>query len=119
MSDQINIIDKKCAACRGPVTAFMIPDKVWDSLGFFLDDWACLSCVANRINPKNPPTTVEQLNREIIGQRRRFKLKEINLYNQRIPMPLNASIRVPTTKDEALRNITAEECAASETLITS
>src|ERR1700722_716644 len=114
MSDQIIITDRKCTACRGPVTAFMIPDLVWDALGFFLDDWACLSCVANRWSPKKPPSTIDQLNQEIIRQRRRFKLKEVNLYDQRIPIPLNASVRIPTTKDESLRRITAEECTASE-----
>jgi hypothetical protein len=74
---EITISDKPCVDCGGTVTLFLIPDKVWDGLGYALRDFACLACVARRLNPKINPS---ELGEEIYRQRRRFRLKKVNRY---------------------------------------
>jgi hypothetical protein len=72
----ILISDVTCNDCGGPVTLFLIPDKVWTGLGL-TTEWVCLTCVARRLNPN---ITADDLSEEIYKQRRRFKLKRINRY---------------------------------------
>lgn len=75
MSNQtLNI---QCCDCGRAVESFIIPDKVWDGLGFPLEAHACLACVAKRLNPTSPPDA-DNLEGEIYSQRRRFKLKNVN-----------------------------------------
>jgi hypothetical protein len=76
---QILISDRPCVDCGGPVHVFLVPDKVWDGLGYALDDYACLACVAHRLNPELEPDA-ESVSKEIYKQRRRFKLKNFNRY---------------------------------------
>lgn len=107
----ILISDRKCVDCGGQVPAFMIPDKVWDGLGFALDDWPCLACVGRRLNPalKHPEDPFE-INREIIEQRRRFHLEESNTYNSgQMQMPLAESIIVLVPGEGSQTELTAEE----------
>jgi hypothetical protein len=67
----------QCCDCGKAVESFVIPDKVWDGLGFPLEAHACLACVAKRLNPTSPPDA-DHLEGEIYRQRRRFKLKRVN-----------------------------------------
>jgi len=107
----ILISDRKCVDCGGQVPAFMIPDKVWDGLGFALDDWACLACVGVRLNPAlEHPEDPFQINREIIQQRQRFHLEQSNTYNSgQMQMPLAESIIVLIPGEGSLTELTAEE----------
>jgi hypothetical protein len=50
MASDILISDRTCVDCGGPVTLFGVPDKVWKALGFD-KEYACLACVAHRLNP--------------------------------------------------------------------
>jgi hypothetical protein len=71
-----------CSDCGGPVTAFVLPDKVWRDLG--LQGWICLRSVLSRLNPAiaavEDANLVKVIHQEIYRQRRRFKLKRINKY---------------------------------------
>jgi hypothetical protein len=99
----ILISDRKCVDCGGQVPAFMIPDKVWDGLGFALADWSCLACVGRRLNPalKHP---------EDPFQRHRFHLEQSNSYNSgQMQMPLAESIIVLIPGEGSLKELTAEE----------
>jgi hypothetical protein len=63
---KVFIADVKCCDCDGEVEIFSIPDKVWDGLNFTLDAFACMKCVAKRLNPNNLPSdVVKGLNEEI------------------------------------------------------
>jgi hypothetical protein len=105
----IRIVDRTCVDCGGEVTLYMVPDKVWDGLGFQLQDYACLDCFARRLNPENPPTDLDQLPDEIIRQYRRFKLKAINTYDDNLRLPLDrAALGVSTPGEESVRMVTAE-----------
>jgi hypothetical protein len=70
-----------CCDCEtdvGPFGGgFIVPDKVWDGLGFPLECYACLKCLAKRLNPTNPPAA-DEIGDEIYRQRKRFKLKHVN-----------------------------------------
>jgi len=68
------IEDVVCCDCGGVVETFMIPDKVWDGLGYALGDYACMSCVARRLNPSHPDV---ELQVEISRQRKRFGLEGV------------------------------------------
>lgn len=107
----ILISDRKCVDCGGPVPAFMLPDKVWDGLGFALDDWPCLACVGRRLNPAlEHPEDPFQINREIIEQRHRFHLEQSNTYNNgQMQMPLAESIIVLIAGNGSQTELTAEE----------
>jgi len=72
----LTIADVVCCDCGGAVDSFMIPDAVWDGLGYDVEDYACMSCVARRLNPSNPvPDDVgTYLQLEISRQRARFGL---------------------------------------------
>jgi len=76
----ICISDALCCDCNGPLTVFLIPNKVWDKLG--LTGWVCMTCVARRINPETsyPDVTLDELCDIIVSQRRRFNLKRFNKY---------------------------------------
>jgi hypothetical protein len=105
------ISDRKCVDCSGRVPAFMIPDKVWDGLGFALDDWSCLGCVGRSLNPAlEHPGDPFEINREIILQRHRFHLEQSNTYNSsQMQMPLAESIIVLVPGEGSLKELTAEE----------
>jgi hypothetical protein len=67
-----------CGTDVGPFGGgFVVPDKVWDGLGFPLECYACLECLAKRLNPTNPPAE-DEIGDEIYRQRKRFKLKHVN-----------------------------------------
>jgi len=67
-----------CGTDVGPFGGgFIVPDKVWDGLGFPLECYACLECLAKRLNPTNPPAE-DEIEDEIYLQRKRFKLKHVN-----------------------------------------
>src|SRR5947207_1325007 len=68
-----------CVDCGGPTHAFVVPDKVWDGLGFPLEAFACFGCFAKRLNPSDPPD-VEHIDDEIYKQRKRFRLKRFNRF---------------------------------------
>lgn len=107
----ILISDRKCIDCGGRVQAFMIPDKVWDGLRFDLDDWPCLACVGRRLNPALEHSEDPfEINREIIQQRHRFHLEQINTYNSgQMQMPLAESIIVLVPGEGSQKELTAEE----------
>jgi hypothetical protein len=65
-----------CCDCGGAVELFGVPDAVWDGLGYRVEDYACMRCVARRLNPSNPvPDDVgNYLQLEISRQRKRFGL---------------------------------------------
>jgi hypothetical protein len=107
----ILISDRNCVGCGGRVQAFMLPDKVWDGLGFALEDWSCLACVGRRLNPAlEHPEDPYQINQEIIQQRHRFQLAHSNNYNSgQMRMPLAESIIVLVPGEGSLKELTAEE----------
>jgi hypothetical protein len=107
----ILISDRQCVDCGGPVPAFMVPDKVWDGLGFAVDDWSCLACVGGRLNSAlEHPDDPFEINREIIEQRHRFHLEPINTYNSgQMQMPLAESIIVLISGAGSPSELTAEE----------
>jgi hypothetical protein len=113
MGEQATILisDRTCVDCGGRVQAFMIPDKVWDGLGFALDDWLFLACVGRRLNSAlEHPGDPFQINRQIIQQRHRFHLEQNNTYNSgQMQMPLAESIIVLVTGDGSMKELTAEE----------
>lgn len=89
--ERVTITDVTCCDCKGAVTAFLIPDKVWLALGLS-KEWICLFCLARRLNPH---LTANELNltpdefssvvasvidEEISRQKRKFRLKAINRY---------------------------------------
>ncbi len=99
----IAVTGAKCMDCNGRVALFGVVDKVWDGLGLPLDAWICLRCFAVRLNPKNPWLRVRpftsyltrfEMTKEIVRQKRRFKLKKINFYNGSAPLPLWSSLIV-------------------------
>jgi hypothetical protein len=95
----IRVSDRRCVDCGGSVTLFLVPDKVWDGLGFKPGDFGCIKCVARRLNPQRPPTNRNQLAKEILRQRRRFKLESHNTYEECIDHPLKSdwTCRYPWT----------------------
>jgi hypothetical protein len=81
LPNEVLIDDVTCCDCGGRCEAtFVLPNKVWDGLGFALGAFACFACIARRLNPNNPPQDADQLTEEIYRQRRRFKLKRINKF---------------------------------------
>lgn len=110
VKESIAISDRTCVDCGGPVTLFMVVDKVWDGLGFAVGDWACLECVARRLSPDDPPDTLGKLNDVIVRRRRRFKLEKFNAYNREIRLPLNRSILVATPGNDSMKTLAAAQC---------
>jgi hypothetical protein len=102
----ILVSDANCHDCKGPVTLFGIPDKVWKGLGL-TTEWVCISCVMHRLNPAfSSAATAYDLSKEIHRQRKRFKLKAINrICGQRAPayavvmQPENESCSTLTKKE--------------------
>jgi hypothetical protein len=94
----ILISDVICSDCKGPVTLFGIPDKVWAGLGLRAE-WLCLQCVGARLAVSLGDAEIldawradvaagsidqaelrELVNTLIVGQRKKFKLKRFNRY---------------------------------------
>jgi len=85
----ILVSDANCHDCKGHVTLFGIPDKVWKGLGL-TTEWLCISCILRRLNPAfTSEATDDDLSEEIYRQRKRFKLKRIDLiFGQPVPFYL-------------------------------
>lgn len=109
LKESISISDRTCVDCSGPVTVFMVVDKVWDGLGFAVKDWACLECVARRLNPEHPPDTLGKLNDLIVRRRRRFKLEKFNGYFRETRVPLNRSIMVVTPLHDSMKTVSGAQ----------
>lgn len=103
---EILVTDRRCLDCGGPVTIFLIPDKVWDGLGYALADYACLACVSRRLNPQYPDP--ENVTAEIYRQRRRFKLKSVNRYDG---LRIRRHKVVIADGEDGLTEMTAEQAA--------
>jgi hypothetical protein len=54
-----------CCDCGGQVELYNIPNAAWNGLGFRAAQFACLGCVAKRLNPSNPPDSLEQIAQQI------------------------------------------------------
>src|ERR1700722_10806948 len=109
VKESVAISDMKCVDCGGPCAMFMVVDKVWDGLGFEVADWACLECVARRLNPEHPPDTLGKLNDLIVRRRRRFKLEKFNAYNREICFPLNRSVMGITPGHDSLKTLSGAQ----------
>lgn len=77
---KIVFADVKCCDCGGAVDVFVIPDNVWDGLGFAPEAFACLACVAKRLNPDNPPDAeLPQKTPSLLGRGTKFTRVEQKL----------------------------------------
>lgn len=106
----VQVFDRECVDCDGPVTLFILADKVWDGLGLAVSDWICLHCIARRLKPNTPPGTLGKLNDVIARQLRRFKLERDNWYNAEILLPLNRSLVVLTPESDFAETRYADDC---------
>lgn len=70
------INEATCCDCGGQVESYNIPNVAWNGLGFEADDFACLDCVARRLNPQKPADSPERLAKQID---KRFPSKECGL----------------------------------------
>lgn len=109
----VRITDRTCVDCGGPVTLFLVPDKVWDQLGYEVDAFACLACVGRRLNPHLKTFDAESISVEMYRRRKRFKLKTINRYGG-VELPL-CSVVVRVANEKSEESLTAEEAGGRAT----
>lgn len=119
--------DAVCADCGGDVGIYyLVPDALWDGLGYKLQDWACLDCLAKRLNPTNPATDPYLLAKEINRQKRKFALGKFIFYDEDygMPVPLNpkplprgwygGGLYIPTP--EVIRRVAPEKIKSDNTM---
>jgi hypothetical protein len=106
----VTVTDAVCVDCGGPCTLFCVIDKLWDGLGFAREDYACLECLARRLCPEAPPDTLGKLREMIVWKRRRFGLKDYNLFSGNNAFPLDKACFV-LTPDHGISTQTVEQAA--------